>query len=456
MGKVKLKTSLTILLLSVNLVVASVSAHPACGQGTSNSAKQLLSTLEKRLFFKTYEDVDDESRLKKIERQVFGQEMQGSLQERLARVSTAVAPQREPDGTVPGAAQQQSSPPPAAPRNQPSQADYEAEDAIERAKMSVMAAKEQELQRLLGEGVGLWRARRANEATEKFEQVIRLDPNNAEAHFSMGIIYEAAGNYAEALGSYQKASMSRPDNKDYKNAIADVEKKAHSKEKTQGLSGDLRVLSEDAAAAFKRGEYMSSLDLYKQLEAKTPPQAHVKYNIGTIYLMMKNYQMALEYYKQAKKLKPSEPKYVQAVQQLDDGIKKDTAVRKQAQKESQNAFDEQERMRNARNSAANRGNSSGNKFAQLNNQPSPSKGQEYMNGVGLIGKSSRDGVVIVAVGIASRATRAGIMQGDLIKAVDGVVIKNTGELNDAIGSRAAQQTLNLTVQRGNQIGQVRF
>lgn len=451
MGKVKLRTSLTILILSMSMSLAGIAGLPVGAQGTGGSAKQQLSALEQRLFFKTYEDQDDQARLQRIEKRVFGDAMEGAVQERLQKITTALGPQREPDGTSSGAPQR--TPPPATPqRSAAPPPDYEAEDAIDRARSQVMAAKEAELQRLLGEGVSLWRARRASEATEKFEQVIRLDPSNAEAHFSMGIIYEAAGNYAEALSSYKKASVVRPDNKEYKTAIADVEKKARGSEKSTGLTGELKMMADDAAAAFKRGEYMSSLDLYKQLEAKTPPQAHVKYNIGTIYLMMKNYQMALEYYKQAKKLKPSEPKYAQAVQQLEGGMKKDTAERKQAEKESQAAWQEQEKRRNAN---AGNNNAGANKFAQLGSQPSASKGQEYMNGVGLIGKSSRDGVVIVAVGIASRATRAGILQGDVIKAVDGIVVKNTGELNNAIGSKANQQ-IQLTVQRGNQIGQVRF
>ncbi|MBA3855750.1 MAG: hypothetical protein C0507_02460 [Cyanobacteria bacterium PR.3.49] len=452
MGKVKLSTSLTIFLLSISIGWAGVAGISAAAQGTGGSAKQQLAALEQRLFFKTYEDQDDQVRLQRIEKRVFGDAMEGAIGERLQKITTALGPQREPDGTSTGAAQR--TPPPATPqRSTAPQPDYEAEDAIDRARSQVMAAKEVELQRLLGEGVSLWRARRATEATEKFEQVIRLDPNNAEAHFSMGIIYEAAGNFAGALGSYQKAALVRPDNKEYKSAIAEVEKKARVAEKTPGLSAELRMMADDAAAAFKRGEYMSALDLYKQFEAKTPPQAHIKYNIGTIYLMMKNYQMALEYYKQAKKLKPSEPKYAQAVQQLEGGMKKDTAERKQAEKQSQAAWQEQEKRRSANSSGG--GNIGANKFAQLGSQPAAAKGQEFMNGVGLIGKSSRDGVVIVAVGIASRATRAGILQGDVIKAVDGMVIKSTSDLNEAIGSKANQQ-IQLTVQRGNQIGQVRF
>lgn len=453
MGKVKLRTSLTILLLNINLALAG--SLSVLAQGTGGSVKQQLSALEQRLFFKTYEDADDQSRLQRLEKQVFGQPLEGAVQERIAKIGAALPPPSEPERTTTGAGQQQP-PPSAAAVQHNQQSEYDAEDAIEKARLQVQAAKEAELQRLLAEGVSLWRNRRAHEATEKFEQVIRLDPNNAEAHFSMGIIYEASGNYAEALSSYQRASASRPDNKDYRSAIADVEKKARSKEKNDGLSSELKMMAEDAAAAFKRGEYMSALDLYKQFEARTPPQANIKYNIGTIYLMMKNYQMALDYYKQAKKLKPSEPKYVQAVQQLEGNMKKDAALRKQSDKESAAAYEEQEKRRQQMQNRNNVNPGPGsNKFAQLGTQPSAQKGQEFMNSVGLIGKSGRDGVVIVAVGIASRATRAGILQGDVIKAVDGMVIKNTNDLNSAIEAKMGQQ-LQLTVQRGNQLGLVRF
>lgn len=460
MGKGQLLASLTIGLLSINFTSWNLVSTSAFAQGTGGGVKSELSKLEQRLFFKTYDDGDDETRLQRIEKRVYGDPSQGPINERLEKAKASLGPQREPDGTISGAASPsfQQAPPAASQQTAPPQSYDDPDAAIERAKLSVAAAKEEELQRLLAEGVALWRNRRAQEATEKFEQVIRLDPRNAEAHFSMGIIHEAAGSYAEALSSYQQAYDSKPHNKEYRAAIVEVEKKASKREKIDGSNGELRVLSEDAAAAFKRGEYMSALDMYKQFEAKTPPQANIKYNIGTLYLMMKNYTSALDYYKQARKLKPNEPKYVQAVQQLETNLKKDNAERNSGQKESQQAWDAQEKQRaamNKRNSNNNNNNfgNNNNKFAPLGT-PSATKGQEIMNGFGLIGKSSRDGVVIVAVGIASRATRAGILQGDVIKAVDGSVIKSTSDLNNALQAKITQQRVTLTVQRGNQIGQV--
>jgi Tetratricopeptide repeat. len=58
--------------------------------------------------------------------------------------------------------------------------------------------------------------------------------------------------------------------------------------------------SQDALAAYNRGEYLSALDSYKQIDEKFPNQAINKYNIGSVYLIMKQPEMALPYYKKLK------------------------------------------------------------------------------------------------------------------------------------------------------------
>ncbi|HND08591.1 MAG TPA: hypothetical protein PL012_23100, partial [Candidatus Obscuribacter sp.] len=110
MGKVKLRTSLTILLLNINLALAG--SLSVLAQGTGGSVKQQLSALEQRLFFKTYEDADDQSRLQRLEKQVFGQPLEGAVQERIAKIGAALPPPSEPERTTTGAGQQQ--PPPSA------------------------------------------------------------------------------------------------------------------------------------------------------------------------------------------------------------------------------------------------------------------------------------------------------------------------------------------------------
>jgi len=82
----------------------------------------------------------------------------------------------------------------------------------------------------------------------------------------------------------------------------------------------VRNLAVEAKEAFDRQEYISALSFYKEMDQKVPNQALVKYNIGTCYMMVKNPISALEYYKQAHKLKPDEPRYASACEQLETNV----------------------------------------------------------------------------------------------------------------------------------------
>jgi Tetratricopeptide repeat. len=64
----------------------------------------------------------------------------------------------------------------------------------------------------------------------------------------------------------------------------------------------------------------------------------VKFNIGTIYLALKNPVDALDYFKQAQKLKPDEPRYQEAVQRLSTNLGRE----QQTRMASEQAWNQQE------------------------------------------------------------------------------------------------------------------
>lgn len=191
----------------------------------------------------------------------------------------------------------------------------------ERQRIAVQAAREQEMQDLLQEGARLWRNRHGVEAVERFEQVLRLDPQNAEAHFSIGVIQESLGKYSEALAHYQSARKSHPDNQDYDDAVDAVLKKLQSQRPATATAAN-KGLFDQATAAFKRGEYFSALDLFKQADAKTPNQPLVKYNLGSTYLMLKDHFNALENFKLAKDLEPTNERFNRAFNELSAEMRK--------------------------------------------------------------------------------------------------------------------------------------
>jgi tetratricopeptide (TPR) repeat protein len=421
----------------------STGGQALAGGSSDNSA---LAGLETRLFFTTYSKEDLPARLARLEKRIFGDELSGSTDERLQRLLQSQNAPLNPYGTPqepaqPPARQEEQAPvtyaaPPVAaasrPQQQPAKSEPEEQDcAIDRARVAVQAAKEEEITQLLSEGVELWRNRRAEEATQRFEQVVRLDPNNSQAHFSLGIIEESQGNYVEALASYKKACQTNPKNKDYRDALAAAEKKASTKEVSIEKRSEISKLAESATAAFRRGEYLSALDLYKTLDQKAPHQALVKYNIGSIYLVMKQPEKALEYYKEAHKLNPGEPRYAQAFEQLQTAVHTDESARQQEYSQ----FKQQSRFNVVKPTSA-------------------PLSESAMASFGILGKGHGDGVMVTTVGMASKALHAGLQQGDIIKAVDGTVVTSTRELNDALSRKAPGQPVMLVVQRAKTIAQV--
>ncbi len=311
------------------LIVVSLLASGAYAQGGA-----ALAPIEKKLFFKTYDSDSDDARLSRIENNLFGQTMQGSFQERMSRITEAAAPKENPDGSMSGLGSQQSpSTAPSAPSaaDLKRQAEEEKQAAMERARVAVQAAKEEQANKQIETGVSLWRAKRSTEALQYFEQALKTDPRNASALYYVGIVYESKKNYVEALASYRKAANEDPGNQEYADAVMAVQKLMNSKPAVDPKQAEISKLATEAGDAYKRGEYLSALDLYKQLDQKAPNQALVKYNLGTLYLQAKHYQDALDQFALAVKLRPSDPKFKQAYQQLKANMDKSDAEEKQSE-----------------------------------------------------------------------------------------------------------------------------
>jgi tetratricopeptide (TPR) repeat protein len=107
---------------------------------------------------------------------------------------------------------------------------------------------------LLDKGKQLYRDDQDSEAVEAFQQAVKLDPDLAEAHFRLGLGYEALAKQEDAESQYKKA-----------------------------------------VEAYK-----------KHLEAN-PDDAEAHYNLGQTYANLGNYSEAIRSYRQATKLKTDDP-----------------------------------------------------------------------------------------------------------------------------------------------------
>jgi tetratricopeptide (TPR) repeat protein len=293
--------------------------------------KDTLNAIEQKLFFKSYSDEGDDSRLARLEKQLFGETMVGPFQSRLSRVVGAASPQTNPDGSISGMSSGQSSgttsssSAPSA-EDLKARAEDERQAAMDRAKVAVAAAREEQTNKIIETGVTLWRAKRGTEALQYFEQALKMDPHNASALYYAGIVYESKKSYSEALAAYRKASNEDPGNREYSEAVMAVQKLMNSRPAVDPKQAEISKLASEAGDAYKRGEFLSALDLYKQLDQKAPNQPLVKYNLGTLYLHAGQYQTALEYFEMAVKLRPTDQKFQQAYQQLKANVDKSNAA----------------------------------------------------------------------------------------------------------------------------------
>ncbi len=49
------------------------------------------------------------------------------------------------------------------------------------------------------------------ETIEAFKNVIKINPDNKNVHYKMGVIYNEPNKYKEAIGAYQKVIKINPD-----------------------------------------------------------------------------------------------------------------------------------------------------------------------------------------------------------------------------------------------------
>jgi len=305
-GRITLQRYLRYLKIAASCLII---AMPALAADQASMSK--LSKAEKDFFFQTYENQPLKDRVERLEKRVLGSAGAGDIDQRLGQVLQAIGGSQEADMQLETATPSQNTGSTESNTMLPSVRGDDNDDNQDNA----LTARDTEIRNLLEEGVNLWRAKNLQEAIEKFEQVIRLDANNAEAYFSMGVVSESRGDIKKAVAYYARAQELDPKKKEYKQASALITKKIASSDEPQ-LDKDSQDLLDDANDAFKNKEYLSALDMFKRLEAKYPKVAAYKYNIGTLYLLVKNPFQALEFYKQALKLKPNEPKYQNAYQRV--------------------------------------------------------------------------------------------------------------------------------------------
>ena len=117
-------------------------------------------------------------------------------------------------------------------------------------------------------------------AVEAFKQAIRIDPDDADAHYNLGVVYGKLGFHKDEIEAYKQAIRIDPNNAHaYYNSYYNL-----------GIAYGQLGFYKDAIAAFKQAIYIDPDD----------PEAH--YNLGITYILIGDRNSALNEYKILKKL----------------------------------------------------------------------------------------------------------------------------------------------------------
>lgn len=303
------------------LIVAFSLSVTACFASDNEAG---LSNLETKFFHHDFAGQDVNSRVARLEKNIYGEVFDGSISERLERLGQLA-------NSEPVLASEPAS-------GAPAVADEDC--AIQRAQVAIKAADEAQTTELLAQAVKLFRDGKLVESRDRFEQVIQIDPNNADANFSLGIIDEGSGNLAEALSSYRKALAAKPDKVEYRDAVFALKEKMSKYAGLDSRRVQIRSLSSAAMQAYMKGQYQTALNLYLALDEKSPNQAIVKSNLATVYIALKQPEKAAEYYRQAAKINPYDERFKQGLNHAENLVAQTASNSSSSLEDKLNAFEQ--------------------------------------------------------------------------------------------------------------------
>ncbi len=197
---------------------------------------------------------------------------------------------------------------------------------------------------LVEEGKELYRTDQDEKAVESFQQALKLDPELAEAHFRLGLAFDAVGKEQEAEDAYKKA----------------IEK----------YKKFLDENSKDAEAHYNMGQAYAGLHLYteavkeyRQATRLKDDDADMFYDLGTALTKLAQYDEAVSAFSKSLEIDPENYRAEDGLEEAREGVQRIRA----GKKHQEDLFKKQqkEEMKNA-NGDLTTSNNSGNSRSSSN------------------------------------------------------------------------------------------
>lgn len=164
-------------------------------------------------------------------------------------------------------------------------------------------------QTLVESGRELYRTDQDEQAVAAFEEAIRLDPDLAEAHFRLGLAYDAVGKETEAEAAYKK-SIDK-----YKKSFQANDKDAEGHYNVGQAYAGLRLYSE-AIREYRHATRLKSDD------------SDIYYDLGMALSKLANYDEAVTAFSKSVEIDPQNYRAEDALEEAREGAKRIRAGKK--------------------------------------------------------------------------------------------------------------------------------
>jgi tetratricopeptide (TPR) repeat protein len=211
----------------------------------------------------------------------------------------------------------------------------------------------------LDQGKELYHTDQDEKAAEAFQEAIKLDPELAEAHFRLGLAYDAVGKEQEAEDAYKKA----------------VEK----------YKKYLVANSKDAEAHYNLGQayaglhlYTEAVKAYRQATNLKDDDADIFYDLGTALMKLARYDEAAAAFSQSLEIDPENYRAEDALEEAREGVQRIRAGKKH-QEDLFKKQQKEEELKNANgdssqsNTSPGSSKSNSNAKSNSNSKPKPTR-----------------------------------------------------------------------------------
>ena len=146
-------------------------------------------------------------------------------------------------------------------------------------------------------------------AFKTLERILKIDPQNAEAFFMTGVLYEDMGKKDKAIKAYQKTVQYNSDILDAWISLGNLLAEKKDKNAERCFDNAIRVDSNNVYAIEAKGSYLAnnghpleSLPFFRKIIKINPQIASSYYNIGIAYLKLDSLTQAYNHFGLATKM----------------------------------------------------------------------------------------------------------------------------------------------------------